>query len=348
MSAQELPLASLLNQLVAGRDLTAEQMEAVMEAILSGRHGEAETAALLIGLRAKGETEVELAAAATVLRRRMVRLETGRTDLLDTCGTGGDGSGTFNISTATALVAAACGVGVVKHGNRSVSGRTGSADVLTALGVSVAGDVDKARRCLKQAGLAFCFAPHFHPALQQVMPIRRRLGVRTLFNGLGPLLNPACTSFQLLGVGHADWLDPLAGALRRLGTRRAFLVCSQDGLDEVSLSAATLVREVKDGAVIEHIWTSADFGLPAGRLADLRADTPEESAAIIRSVLEGQPGPVTDVVLANAAAALLAAEQVANLPEGVGRATEVLRQGYAVGVLERLARFSHEGVDALH
>ena len=210
--------SEMLTDLVDRRDPSAERMRTLLTEVMAGRMSEVETAALLVALRMKGETAEELAAAASVLREHMVRLETGRLDVLDTCGTGGDGCNTFNISTAAALVAAGAGVPVVKHGNRSVSSRCGSADVLTELGVQVETDPVCARRCLEQAGLAFCFAPLFHPALRHVSPVRRRLGIRTLFNWLGPLANPAAANYQLLGVGRRDLLDTLAEALARLGT----------------------------------------------------------------------------------------------------------------------------------
>jgi anthranilate phosphoribosyltransferase len=332
--------ADVLAALLERRDLTEGQMRRVMTEFVSGTCGEAEVAALLVALRLKGETAEEIAAAAGVLREHMVRLDTGRDDVLDTCGTGGDGTGTFNISTATAIIVAAAGVPVVKHGNRAVSGRSGSADVLAALGVEVEGDVAFARRCLDCAGLAFCFAPHFHPALKHVAPVRCRLGAHTLFNYLGPLANPAGAAYQLLGVGRQDVLDRMAGALTRLGGRRALLVCGADGLDEVSLSAPTRVREVNGSCATAHEWTARDFGLAPCALTDLRADGPEESAAVIRSVLDGADGPAARVVLANAAAALVAAERVRTLPEGVGLAAEAVRTGRARDVLERLVACS--------
>ena len=341
MEVPALPrFAEILAAVVAGRELTGPQMRAVMSEMMAGRLGEAETAALLTALRMKGETAAELAAAAAVLREHMVRLDCGRTDVLDTCGTGGDGTGTFNVSTAAALVAAGAGVPVVKHGNRAISSRSGSADVLAALGMAVEGDAAWARTCFDRAGLAFCFAPHFHPALRHVGPVRRRLGVRTLFNCLGPLANPAGAAHQLLGVGRADLLDPLAGAVARLGTKRTLLVCGRDGLDEVSLTGPTLVREVRGAEVASGEWTPADFGLEPCSLEDLRAEGAEESAAVIRDVLVGRPGPAARVVLANAAAALLAADRVATPREGVGLAAEAVASGKARQVLERLVACS--------
>ena len=333
-------VSDLLVDLVERRDLGGARMRGLMHVLVAGKLEEAETAALLTALRMKGETAEELAAAAGVLREHMVPLETGRNDVLDTCGTGGDASGSFNISTATAIVTAACGVPVVKHGNRAVSSRSGSADVLTELGVRLEGGAALARRCLDEAGIAFCFAPHFHPALGHLGPLRRRLRFRTLFNCLGPLANPAGAAYQLLGVGRQDLLDPLAGALALLGARRALVVWSRDGLDEVSLSAPTLVRAVHDGQVTAQEWTAADFGLEPCALADLQADGPKASAAVIGAVVAGQHGAARRVVLANAAAALVAAERVPSLPEGVAVAAVAVDSGRARNVLERLAACS--------
>lgn len=322
--------------LLERRELAEEQVRSLLAGMMTGQLGDAETAALLVGLRMKGETSGELAAAVGVLREHMVRLETGRTDLLDTCGTGGDGSGTFNISTAAALVTAGAGVPVVKHGNRAVSSRSGSADVLAALGVPVEAGVAWAQRCLEHAGLAFCFAPHFHPALASLGPLRRRLGVRTIFNLLGPLLNPAGAQFQVLGVGRPELLDPLAGALARLGTKRAFVVWSEDGLDEVSLAAATHVREVRSGGIEGHKWHASDFRLSPCSLHELQAVTPAASAAMVGEVLEGKESSARRVVLANAAAGLLAAGRVDTLHEGVSAAQKSIDSGKALQVLERL------------
>ena len=335
-----LSMAALLSDLLERRDLSSERMTAVMEELLTGRWGAAETAALLIALRSKGETAEELAAAALVMRRHSLPLDTGRDDLLDTCGTGGDGTGTFNISTATAFVVAGAGVPVVKHGNRGVSSASGSADVLTHLGVAMTADAEVARRSLAEAGMAFCFAPGYHPALRHVGDVRRRLGVRTLFNCLGPLANPAGAAYQLLGVGRREWLDRMAGAMARLGTRRTVLVHGRDGLDEVSPAGPTLVRIVEGERITEMEWTPADFGVPGCSLEELRANGPEESAAIIREILAGRDGPTTWVVVANAGAALVAAGRAESPAEGAAIARRSLASGRAATVLVALARIT--------
>ncbi len=342
MAASWFPatLAALLER----RDLDAIHVCKLMQEVLEGNCRDVELAALLVALRCKGETSVELAAAAAVLREHMVPVCTGRSDLLDTCGTGGDGLGTFNVSTATALVVAGAGVPVAKHGNRAMSSRSGSADVLSALGVNLSADPATTRLCLEKANMAFCLAPNYHPALKHAAEVRRRLGVRTLFNGLGPLANPAGASYQLLGVGWREWLDELAGAVVRLDTHHALLVHGEDGLDEVSLSGPTLVREVREGRVWAHRWTPADFGLEPCRLEELRAHGPEDSARIIRAVLANTPGAPLRLVLANSAAALLAADRVSTLAEGVAHAREAIASGAAGRVLEQLIACSQRKV----
>lgn len=329
-----------LTALLERRDLTPMHMCQLMHDIFNGACGELETAAVLVALHMKGETPDELASAAAVMREYCVPLAAGREDVLDTCGTGGDNASTFNISTATALVAAGAGVPVVKHGNRAISSRSGSADVLSALGVRVELDALAARACLERTGMTFCLAPMFHPRMRHVGVVRQRLGVRTLFNCLGPLANPAGAAYQLLGVGRPEWLDRLAAALSRLGVRRALLVCGRDGLDEVSLSAPTLVREVTNGVVSECEWTPEDFGLAPCRMEELRVEGPKESAQVIRAVLAGAEGPARRIVLANTAAALLAAERVETLPEGVDQAAEAISSGRAAAVLDDLIALS--------
>lgn len=332
--------AESLAALVDHQDLTTAQMQISLDDIIAGACGEAETAAFLIALRMKGETAGEIAAAAGVLRKHMVPLSTPLSNLLDTSGTGGDGSGTFNISTATAFVAAGAGVPVVKHGNRAVSSQSGSADVLAQLGLSIEAGVEWSARCLADAGMAFCFAPHFHPVMAKVAPMRRRLRVRTIFNLLGPLVNPARAEYQLIGVGRPELLDPMAGAAAQLGVRHAVLVCSRDGMDEVSLSAPTTYREVKEGQVTGGEWTSKDFGLTPCTLAELQVANAAESAALVRALLEGQECPARRIVVANAAAALLAADRVTDLRQGVDLAQQSLASGRARQVLERMIHCS--------
>jgi anthranilate phosphoribosyltransferase len=322
--------------LLARAELDPGAVTAAFRDLLTGRVEDAHAASFLAALRMKAETGAEIAAAASVLRERMIRLVPVSAPVLDTCGTGGDDSGTFNISTATALVVAACGVPVVKHGNRAVSSRSGSADVLRELGVPIESGPDWAQRCLERIGFAFCFAPQFHDGMKNVAKLRRALGIRTIFNLLGPLANPANAEFQLLGVGKPELLDPLADAAARLGIRRAVLVCSQDGLDEVSLSAPTTVRLVEGDSFSTMTWTAADFGLAPAALADLTADGPAASALRVREVLAGQDGPALRIVLANAAAALWTAGAVTALRDGVAKAEAAIRSGLAHSVLEQL------------
>ena len=332
--------ATGLPLLLEGRDLPAHLVTAAVTDLTAGGFDEGLAAAFLIAWRMKGESASEIAAAVEVLRATMVRLVPPTRPVLDTCGTGGDGSSTFNVSTAVALVVAGAGVPVVKHGNRSVSSRSGSADVLAELGVPVESGPDWSQACFVRGGFAFCLAPHFHPALAKVGPLRKKLGVRTVFNLLGPLLNPASAEHQLLGVGRAELLDPIAGALAALGTRHSFVVCGRDGLDEVSLAGPTHVRRVTAGAVEVLEWSPADFGLEPVAIADIRADGPAESAAIIRRLLSGQPGPARRMVLANAAAALLAAGYKRDLMAGVAASAHAIDSGRAGQVLERLSHKS--------
>jgi len=345
MSAKETAgwYGSTLEALVARRDLDATHACQVVHGILLGELGDVELGALLIAWRMKGETGEELAAAAAVLREHMVGVEPGRPDVLDTCGTGGDGLQTFNISTATAIVVAAAGVAVVKHGNRAVSSQSGSADVLTHLGVSLELDPAGVRRCLDRVGLAFCLAPQFHPALKSVGLVRKRLGVRTIFNCLGPLANPAGAGYQLLGVGRQEWLDPMAQALARLRTRHAYLVHGSDGLDEVTLTGPTQVREVRGNQVWHHVWMPSDFGLEPVELDQLTVNGPLGSAAVIRDILDGRDGPPRRIVLANAAAALLAADVQPGLTEGVRAARRAIDSGAARELLQRWSESSRLG-----
>ncbi|HEY1189966.1 MAG TPA: anthranilate phosphoribosyltransferase [Gemmata sp.] len=326
----------LFAALLAGRDLTASQVTGAVRDLVAGRVDEARGAAFLTALRMKGEAAEEVAAAALVLREQMLRLVPVSGPVLDTCGTGGDDSGTFNISTAAALVACGAGVPVVKHGGRAVSSKSGSADVLRELGVPIEAGPEWAQKCLDRTGFAFCFAPHFHRGMAHVSALRKKLGVRTLFNLLGPLANPANAPYQLLGVGKSELLDPLAGALAHLGIRQAVLVCSRDGLDEVSLSAPTMVRVVRGNGYESREWLPSEFGLAPVATSSIRANDSVESAALIRGVLNGDDGPARRIVLANAAAALWAAEAVPSLRAGVEQAEAALNAGKPRGVLAAL------------
>jgi anthranilate phosphoribosyltransferase len=334
--AKSLGFGSILQQLLGRQELSLEQIQFVVGALMAGTANDVEAAALLTAWRAKGETAFELASAASILRNAMIKLEANCPGVIDTCGTGGDGMGTFNISTATALVVAGAGVPVAKHGNRAVTSRSGASDLLKALGVQLQGGPEWPRKTLSEAGLAFCFAPEFHPALARVASVRKRLGFRTVFNCLGPLANPAGAAFQIVGVGSPELLESMSGALVQLEIERAFVVVGADGLDEVTLTGPTHVREVNQGRIHEITWHPADFGLPACSLQDLAADGPEQSANIVHGILNGFPGPCRNVVLANAAAALLAAGRVQDLRSGVGVATASIESGRAVKVLERL------------
>lgn len=332
-----MTLVSAIQHVEAGRDLAMPEMAEVMGQIMTGRASEAETARLLSALHRKGEAVGEVAGAAMALRRQMIPIRHRHAILIDTCGTGGDGARTFNISTAAALVTAAAGVPVAKHGNRSITSRSGSADVLAALGVNIEADAARVETCLNELGICFCFAPLLHQAMRHVAPVRKRLGHPTIFNILGPLANPAGAPFQLLGVGHDRLRRLMAEALMQLGVQRATVVHGRDGLDEVTLAGPTDVTEATAGAVRDAVWGPADFGLPAADLQPLVVEGPLQSAAIVRDVLTGQHGVARDIVVANAAAALWTAGQ-GDTPAGAARlAAATIDSGAARDLLERLA-----------
>jgi anthranilate phosphoribosyltransferase len=332
------PLEAAIHTAVAGRDLTESQMHAAVGVIMDGSAADAQTAALLTALRMKGETVEEIVGAARAMIERCAKVPCSTTGLLDTCGTGGDGLHTFNISTATALVVAAAGVPVAKHGNRGVSSSSGSADVLRALGVNIELSPEQVGRCIDEIGIGFCFAPLVHGAMKHAAPVRRQLGFRTIFNLLGPLTNPAAAEFQLIGANTIAAAGKLAEALLHLGRTRAVVVCGNGELDEVSLWGETSAWILSDGELIEKRWKPTDFGLPECRVEELTVKSPEESAEVIRDVLSGSPGPACDIVLANAAAALLAAGKTTDLTTGVALARDVLADGSAAEFLARFAK----------
>lgn len=326
-------MESTLGRLAGGEDLTQDEMESAVLTVMDGGASDAQIGLLLTALRAKGETVAEVSGAALAMRRHMIPIRHQRRGVLDTCGTGGDGSGTFNISTAAAIVTAAAGVPVAKHGNRSITSRTGSADVLAALGVNVEASVHGVERCLDELGICFCFAPLLHPAMKNVAAVRRQLGFPTIFNLLGPLANPAGAPFQLLGVGKAAVQPLLAEALLRLGIERALVVRGDDGLDEVTLNGPTRVIEVRDGRMHEFTWSPRDFGLSESSLESLQVDGPEASAAMIRDVLSGSAGPSREIVVLNSAAALWTAGQQASLTDCAAAAAQAIDSGAASRLL---------------
>ncbi|HXT59334.1 MAG TPA: anthranilate phosphoribosyltransferase, partial [Pirellulales bacterium] len=291
-----------LGRLAAGENLSLDETAAAIDDIMQGHWSEGQIALLLNGLRLKGETVDEIAGAALAMRRHMTPIASRREGVIDTCGTGGNSSGAFNISTTAALVAAAAGAPVAKHGNRKVTSNSGSADVLAQLGVNLDANVECVAACLDELGVCFCFAPLLHAAMKHVAPVRQKLGVRTIFNLLGPLTNPAGAPFQLLGVGRDELRPLLAAVLARLGTRRAAVVRGADGLGEVTLAGETRVTEVRDGELREFVWTPADFGLERASLESIEVAGPEQSAALVREVLAGRSGAARDIVLMNAAA----------------------------------------------
>ena len=331
---------TLLGRVSAGEDLAQEEMADVIDAIMRGEWPDEEIGLLLTALRAKGESVAEVAGAASAMRKHMTPIRSERENLVDTCGTGGDGSGTFNISTAAALVTAATGVPVAKHGNRKISSQTGSADVLSALGVNVEAPVSSVERCLEEVGIGFCFAPQLHPAMKHVAVVRRKLAVPTIFNLLGPLSNPASAGFQLLGVGRGELRSLLAAALCKLGTQRAVVVCGADGLDEVTLAAPTHVTLVEGANQQEQTWNPQDFGFQLQSLEAIQADNPESSAAIIRSVLQGEAGPAREITVMNAATAIWTTRTSDNLEQAARLAEQAIDNGSAQDLLDRLARMS--------
>jgi anthranilate phosphoribosyltransferase len=336
---------TLLPRLSAGERLDEAESQAAFDAILHGDWNDAAVAGLLILLRQRGETAAELVGAARALRSRLDS-ETGTpfAAILDTCGTGGDNAGTFNVSTAAAIVAAACGVPVAKHGNRGVSSSSGSADVLRELGVRIDAPPESARRVFSEIGLAFFFAPQWHRAVAKVQPVRRALRFRTIFNLLGPLCNPMRATHQLVGVGVGHWQDALpvrmAQAAARLGTARTLVVAGSDGLDEATLSGPTRALLATSDGLDEFAWTPADFGLPTYAADVWRVSSPAESAAVIGSAFAGTRGPAFDLIAANAAAALWVAEKARSLPEGVAAAEDAMLHGAAAAKLQALAAAS--------
>jgi anthranilate phosphoribosyltransferase len=328
-----------LRRLTAGESLGRGESEELFGRMMDGEVSDPLKAALLVALRMKGEVVPEIAGAAAAMRRRATPIPHRRAAVVDTCGTGGDGHGTFNISTAAALVAAAAGATVAKHGNRSVSSRSGSADVLAALGVRLDEDAANAGRALEALGICFLFAPYFHPGMREVMPVRRELALRTVFNLLGPLTNPAGARRQLMGVYAAGLVEPIGRVLADLGSEHAMVVHGDDGLDEITTTGTTRVSEVRGGEVRFYTLEPEALGIPRAKLSDLAGGGPDDNAALMRQVLAGSPGPLADITALNAGAALYVGGVAADLPDGVARARAVLASGEAADKLAQLVRF---------
>ena len=321
-------------------DLGAADMRGVMQQIMSGDATPIQIGGFLAALRTKGETVEEIVAAAEVMRELAQRIEVPREHLVDTCGTGGDSSSTFNVSTASAFVVAAAGGRVAKHGNRSMSSKSGSADVLEALGVHVDISPERVAHCIAEINVGFMFAPSYHSAARFAAAPRKELGTRTLFNLLGPLTNPAGAPHQLLGVFAARWVEPLAKVLRNLGSTHVLVVHAEDGLDEISIAAPTLIAELRGGQVRTFTFCPEDAGVERQPLDGIRVQGAEESAAVIREVFAGKTGPAFDVVSLNAGAALYAADIAVTLPEGVRLAREAMASGAAGLCLRRLVELT--------
>jgi anthranilate phosphoribosyltransferase len=345
MIETDLQPPAVLASLLAGQDLTQDQTARLFGRLMDGELDDSMMAALLVALSAKGESAEEIAGAAIAMRNRVVPVRSERNGLVDTCGTGGDCRGTFNISTAAALVAAAAGTPIAKHGNRSVSSRSGSADVLAALGVGIELDPSEAGRALDEIGLTFLFAPGFHPAMREVMPVRRSLAIRTIFNLLGPLTNPAGARRQVLGVYSADLVPLMARVLVRLGCDHALVIHGEDGLDELTTTAATRVAEVRGANVETFRLTPESLGLDRVPMSALAGDDPKSNAAMMGAVLQGEPGPLAEITALNAAAALYVGGQAGGLDEGLERARRVLASGKGMAKLNELRAFSARSGD---
>jgi anthranilate phosphoribosyltransferase len=336
-----MDMQSAIAAVIDRRDLSAADMQAVMRLIMTGQATAAQIGGFLVGLRMKGETVDEIAAAAGVMRELATHVDIAGPHLVDTCGTGGDGASTFNISTASALVTAAAGGRVAKHGNRSVSSSSGSADVLEAAGVRLDLGPEQVAACVEQLGVGFLFAPRHHSAMKHAIGPRKEMRVRTVFNLLGPLTNPAGAPNQVLGVFSADWVEPLAQVLKQLGSEHVLVVHAEDGLDEISIAAPTRVAELKDGKISCYTISPEDFGLQRADLAAIAVEDAQQSLAMIRAVFDGQPGPAHDIVILNAGAAIYAAGLVSSLADGVSRAADVIQAGKAKQVFASLVEVSN-------
>ena len=329
-----------IQKLLDRQNLNADEMRVVMRLIMSGNATDAQIAGFLIALRCKGETIDEIAAAAEVMRQLATRVNIAGEHIIDTCGTGGDGANTFNISTTCAFVVAAAGGKVAKHGNRSVSSSCGSADVLEVAGVNLALSAEQVAQCVNEIGIGFLFAPKHHGAMKHTIKARKDMGVRTLFNLLGPLSNPAAAPNQLIGVFAKEWVEPLAQVLKKLGSQHVLVVNAEDGLDEISIAAATSVAELKDGIVSIYTITPEQFGFKRAPLNKLAVDNAIDSLAMVMSVLDNQAGSARDIVQLNAGAAIYAANITDTLAAGIAKAAQVIASGAARAKFDALIAYS--------
>jgi anthranilate phosphoribosyltransferase len=335
-----MDIQTAINEVIAGNNLKREDMHAVMQTIMQGEATAAQIGGLLVALRLKGESVDEITAAAEVMRELAERVEVDQTHLVDTCGTGGDGANTFNISTTSAFVVAASGAKVAKHGNRSVSSKSGSADVLEAAGVNLELNAGQVVSCIENVGIGFMFAPMHHSAMKHAIGPRRELGIRTLFNVLGPLTNPAGAPNQVIGVFSNDWLEPLAETLKQLGSNHVMVVHAQDGMDEISIAAKTYIAELKDGNITRYEISPADFDMQIQDITKLAVKDVNESLSMMNSVLDNTEGAAKDIVCLNAGAAIYTAGLVSSIQEGVAKAKTTIESGAAKQKLEQLIQHS--------
>jgi anthranilate phosphoribosyltransferase len=331
-----MDIQAAIKAVIARQDLSGDEMKSVMRQIMTGECTPSQIGGFLVGLRMKGETVDEMSAAARVMRELATRVEVSGDHLVDTAGTGGDASGSFNISTASALVAAAAGARVAKHGNRSMTSNSGSADVLEAAGVKLDISPEQIRDCVEQVGVGFMFAPAHHGAMKHAIGARKEMAVRTIFNVLGPLTNPAGAPNQVIGVFDGDLLETMANVLKQLGSNHVMVMHAEDGMDEISISSPTRVAELKHGEITTYTISPADFGMGTASLDELRVDSAEQSLAMIRGVFAGNPGPAHDIVCLNAGAAIYVAGCADSLASGVEAARTAISSGKAAEVLQNL------------
>ena len=337
-----MEMQQAIKAVIERRDLSRDEMTAVMQLIMTGEATPSQIGGFLVGLRMKGETVDEISAAATVMRKLATKVETQADHLVDTCGTGGDSSGSFNISTASAIVAAAAGAHVAKHGNRSVSSKSGSADVLEAAGVNLDAPPEKVGECIDQVGVGFLFAQKHHSAMKHAIGPRREMAVRTIFNVLGPLTNPASAPNQVIGVFAGELVEPLAHVLKQLGSRHVMVVHADDGMDEISISSPTTIAELRDGDVSVYCIAPHEFGMQTADNNEIRVDGVDESLAMVRSVFDNQAGAAKDIVCLNAGAAIYVSGLADTHQQGIELAQQAIADGRATDVLQQLVSQTNE------